>query len=336
MFSRITLNSDVILGVVPTHIKFVGGLVPDDDGKLPRDDHGTLIVVSEMAHLCQASPVKIGAVQISTFPGVAASDTDDMISGLRELDLEIHTIMMVGGANPLNPADEDKVVELLSDGINTAKKYGITNVASTSFEEWMSGAPAKEGAEYDAAVEQLAKVHARVYNDCNIADSCIEHWHLEFLRGIEFATFTNIPKAWKVIERANQIVGSKFFLLMVDAAHCGDSGLTIPENESAIAELAAANEMGLFHASAKTTRGCLTTDDGWIGALLASAAKTGQLKHAFVELFHHEDVALETLREAVDGHGVDTTDGRSYSEVVIDGLVDVGRRLNNLKARGLL
>mgnify|MGYP001072013582 CR=1 FL=1 len=336
MFSRITLNSDVILGVVPTHIKFVGGLVPDDDGKLPRDDHGTLIVVSEMAHLCQASPVKIGAVQISTFPGVAASDTDDMISGLRELDLEIHTIMMVGGANPLNPADEDKVVELLSDGINTAKKYGITNVASTSFEEWMSGAPAKEGAEYDAAVEQLAKVHARVYNDCNIADSCIEHWHLEFLRGIEFATFTNIPKAWKVIERANQIVGSKFFLLMVDAAHCGDSGLTIPENESAIAELAAANEMGLFHASAKTTRGCLTTDDGWIGALLASAAKTGQLKHAFVELFHHEDVALETLRDAVDGHGVDTTDGRSYSEVVIDGLVDVGRRLNNLKARGLL
>ena len=336
MSSTITLKSDVILGVVPTHIKFVGGLVPDDDGKLPRDDHGTLIVVSEMAHLCQASPVKIGAVQISTFPGVAASDTDDMISGLRELDLEIHTIMMVGGANPLNPADEDKVVELLSDGINTAKKYGITNVASTSFEEWMSGAPAKEGAEYDAAVEQLAKVHARVYNDCNIADSCIEHWHLEFLRGIEFATFTNIPKAWKVIERANQIVGSKFFLLMVDAAHCGDSGLTIPENESAIAELAAANEMGLFHASAKTTRGCLTTDDGWIGALLASAAKTGQLKHAFVELFHHEDVALETLREAVDGHGVDTTDGRSYSEVVIDGLVDVGRRLNNLKARGLL
>jgi hypothetical protein len=336
MSSTITLKSDVILGVVPTHIKFVGGLVPDDDGKLPRDDHGTLIVVSEMAHLCQASPVKIGAVQISTFPGVAASDTDDMISGLRELDLEIHIIMMVGGANPLNPADEDKVVELLSDGINTAKKYGITNVASTSFEEWMSGAPAKEGAEYDAAVEQLAKVHARVYNDCNIADSCIEHWHLEFLRGIEFATFTNIPKAWKVIERANQIVGSKFFLLMVDAAHCGDSGLTIPENEAAIAELAAANEMGLFHASAKTTRGCLTTDDGWIGALLASAAKTGQLKHAFVELFHHEDVALETLRDAVDGHGVDTTDGRSYSEVVIDGLVDVGRRLNNLKARGLL
>jgi hypothetical protein len=336
MSSTITLKSDVILGVVPTHIKFVGGLVPDDDGKLPRDDHGTLIVVSEMAHLCQASPVKIGAVQISTFPGVAASDTDDMISGLRELDLEIHIIMMVGGANPLNPADEDKVVELLSDGINTAKKYGITNVASTSFEEWMSGAPAKEGAEYDAAVEQLAKVHARVYNDCNIADSCIEHWHLEFLRGIEFATFTNIPKAWKVIERANQIVGSKFFLLMVDAAHCGDSGLTIPENESAIAELAAANEMGLFHASAKTTRGCLTTDDGWIGALLASAAKTGQLKHAFVELFHHEDVALETLRDAVDGHGVDTTDGRSYSEVVIDGLVEVARRLNNLKARGLL
>ena len=336
MATTITSKSDVTLGVVPTHIKFVGGLVPDDDGQLPRGDDGKLIVVSEMAHLCQASPVKIGAVQISTFPGVVASDTDDMISGLRELDLEIHIIMMVGGANPMNPDDEDKIVELLGDGINTAKKYGIANVASTSFEEWMSGAPAKEGADYDAAVEQLAKVHARVYNDYEIADSCIEHWHLEFLRGIEFSTFTNIPKAWKVIERANQIIGSKFFRLMVDAAHCGDSDLSIPENEVAIAEMAAAGEMGLFHASAKTTRGCLSTDDGWIGALLTAAAKTGQLKHAFVELFHHDDIALETLREAVEGHGVDTTDGRSYNEVVIDGLVDVARRLNNLKARGLL
>lgn len=336
MAKAITLKTNVKLGVVPTHIKFVGGLVPDDDGKLPRDDDGALIVVAEMAHLCQTSPVKIDAVQISTFPGVAASDTDDMISGLRELDLEIHIIMMVGGANPMNPEDEDKVVELLGDGINTAKKYGIANVASTSFEEWMSGVPAKEGADYDAAVEQLAKLHARVYDEYGIAGSCIEHWHLEFLRGIEFSTFTNLPKAWKVIERANQIVGSKFFQLMVDAAHCGDSGLSIPENEAAIAEMAAASEMGLFHASAKTTRGCLSTDDGWIGALLAAAAKTGRLNHVFVELFHHADDALEGLREAVEGHGVDTTDGRSYSEVVTDGLADVARRLNNLKARGIL
>jgi len=36
------------------------------------------------------------------------------------------------------------------------------------------------------------------------------------------------------------------------------------------------------------------------------------------------------------GHGIDTTDGRSYDDMVLDGLVDVGHRLNNLKARGIL
>jgi hypothetical protein len=55
-----------------------------------------------------------------------------------------------------------------------------------------------------------------------------------------------------------------------------------------------------------------------------------------VELFHHEDPALAGLREADPRHGVDTTDGRSYSQCTIDGLVDVARRLNNLVARGIL
>jgi len=90
----------------------------------------------------------------------------------------------------------------------------------------------------------------------------------------------------------------------------------------------------MFHASAKTTRGCLTTDDGWISALLAACAKTGKLETVFVEAFHHEDEALVGLRTADPGHGVDTLDGRSYDQLVVDGLADVGRRLNNFVARG--
>lgn len=330
------MKSNVTLGVVPTHIKFVGGLLPDDDGKLPRSDDGTILIVAEMQRLCELSPVKIGAVQVSIFPGSDPDDTEELIVGLRALELDVHIIMMVGGADPMNPADEDKVVEILSAGIKTAKHHQITHVSSTSFEEWMSGAPAKEGGDFDHAVEQLAKVHARAYKECDVAGSCIENWHLEFLRGIEFSTFTSIAKAWKVVGRANQLTDSRCFRIMVDAAHCGDSELTIPENEAVLAEIAAAGEMGIFHASAKTTRGCLSTDDGWIGALLAAAASTGALEYVFVELFHHDDPALEALRDAVAGHGVDTTDGRNYSETVVDGLSNVARRLNNLKARSIL
>ena len=134
-----------------------------------------------------------------------------------------------------------------------------------------------------------------------------------------------------------------FFKLLVDAAHCGDSGLTIAENEAMIAQIGAARELSVFHASAKTTRGCLSTDDGWVGAMLAAVARTGELKHAFVEVFHHQDPALQGLRELDDGFGMDTRCGggagagdRSYRDVVQDGLVDVERRLRSLEARGIL
>ena len=94
--------------------------------------------------------------------------------------------------------------------------------------------------------------------------------------------------------------------------------------------------MGILHASAKNTRDCLSSDDGWIGATLGAAAKTGKLETVFVELFNHEYPALEALRKLEPGHGVDTLHGRSYTETVNDGLADVAHRLNNLQARGIL
>ena len=107
MAETISLKTNVELGVVPTHIKFVGGLVPDDNGRLPRGEDGQLLVVSEMAKLTEASPVKIQSAQVTAFPGVDEGDTEDLMSGLRGLGLEVHIIMMVGGADPMNPDDED-------------------------------------------------------------------------------------------------------------------------------------------------------------------------------------------------------------------------------------
>jgi hypothetical protein len=337
MSAKITLKADVQLGVVPTHMKFVGGLVPEEGGKLPRGEDGKLVVVEEMRRICDASPVPVQSVQIPAFPGVDEGDNDELINGLKELGLVVHLIMMVGGADPMNPDDEDAVVEMLISGLKVAQKHGIEQVSSTSIEEWMKpGAQPKTGADFDAAIAQNAKVHTRAYNESGSADSCIKAWHIEFLRGGEFQTFTSAAKAWQAVKAMNEASGSGFFKIMIDAAHCGDSELNIPENEAVIKEIADAGGLGIFHASAKTTRGCLSTDDGWIGALMTACAKTGDLKFVFVELFHHEDPALQGLRDLDPGHGLDTTDGRTYSEAVIDGLVDVARRLNNLKLRGHL
>ena len=125
MAIQIKNKSKVEIGVVPTHLMFVGALAPDESGKLPRTNSGDLKIVSGMRLLCRTSPVKLNNVQVTLFPGTDSKDLDDMFKGLRALKLQVHLIMMVGGANPLNPKDEDAVVEMLNSGLAVAKKYKV-------------------------------------------------------------------------------------------------------------------------------------------------------------------------------------------------------------------
>ena len=333
MPDQITLKPNIALGIVPTHIGFVGGVVPDADGNYVREADGRIAIVAELDRICSQSPVRLTCVQVSLFPGTRESEIEEMMSGLKALGLDVHLIMMVGGANPMDPADEDKVIAQLLPSLEAAKKYGAISVGSTSIEEWMNG---PEDMDLDTAIAQNVKLHIRAVKEAGLLDSAISAWHIEFLRPVEFKTFTNIERAWAFVRAINKELGRDYFKLLIDAAHMGDSGLSIEENQRLIGELAAAGHMGIFHASAKTTRGCLSSDDGWIAATLSAAARTGKLETVFVEAFRHDDPALEALRNAVPGHGVDTTDGRSYTQVIIDGLVDIARRLNNLHARGLL
>jgi len=333
---QIPLLPNIRLGVVPTHLRFVGGLVPDANGKYPRDAAGVIRVVAGMQELCAISPVKFSCVQVSFFPGTDAAEIDELVAGLKALDLEVDFILMVGGVNPMNPADEDAVVAQLVPTLKAAIAHGARSVSSTSIEAWMSTEQRRDGAAFEAAIAQNVKVHLRAYHEAGLNGSCVDNWHIEFLRPGEFKTFTNLERGWAFVSAANQALGKTFFMQLVDAAHCGDSDLTLAENTALIGRIASAGELGIFHASAKTTRGCLSTDDGWIGALLAAVAQTGQLRQVFVELFDHSDPALEALRNLDPGHGIDTRDGRSYNQVAADGLADIAHRLNNLAARGML
>ena len=334
---RIQLKSNIRLGVVPTHLGFVGALVPDAAGNYPRDSAGTIQLVSGMRDLCANSSVKFHCVQVSLFPGTRPAEINELVAGLKALGLDVEFILMVGGVNPMNAADEDAVVAQLVPSLKVAISHGARRVSSTSVEEWMSATETRrDAAAFEVAVAQNVKVHLRAYEEAGLAGSCVESWHFEFLRPGEFKTFTSLERSWAFVSAANQTLGRKFFKQLVDAAHCGDSGLTVAENTSLIDRIAAAGELGIFHASAKTTRGCLSTDDGWIGALLTAMARTGELRQVFVEVFDHTDPALERLRSLDPGHGVDTCDGRCYNEVVADGLADIARRLNNLAARGIL
>ena len=334
---KIQSQSNIQLGVVPTHLRFVGALVPDAAGKFPRDAAGDIQVIAGMRELCAISPVKLDCVQVSFFPGTDPAEIDDLVNGLKALGLAVDFILMVGGVNPMNPADEDAVVAQLVPTLKAAIAHGARTVSSTSIEEWMSANETRrDGADFEAAIAQNVKVHLRAIDEAGLAGSCVESWHIEFLRPGEFKTFTSLERGWAFVSAANAALGRKFFKQLVDAAHCGDSGVSIEENAALIARIAAAGELGIFHASAKTTRGCLSTDDGWIGNLLTAMARTGELRQVFVELFDHADPALELLRSLEPGHGIDTRDNRTYNEVVADGLADIAHRLNNLAARGII
>ena len=88
-------------------------------------------------------------------------------------------------------------------------------------------------------------VHARCYKECALEKSPIEAWHLEFLRGVEFQNFTNAAKAAKVVNGINKKI-KKYFKVMIDAAHCGDSDLSIAENEKVIKDLSKTDALGIF------------------------------------------------------------------------------------------
>lgn len=334
--SPIENSSGVPLGILGTHLGFLEALVPDDAGKLPRNPDGEFVVLAGAREIVENSPVKVDLIQISSFGTTLPEEKDALIAGLREIGLEPQLVMMVGGVNPMNPDDEDEALAQLMVNLKAALRNNITQVNSTSIETWMEGAPPANEEEFQARVAQNIKLHLRAYEEAGLADSCIENWNIEFLRPGEFQTFTTLAKLRSILTGLNQAIGKPFFKALIDAAHCGDSGVSIPENEAIVASMGEADEIGPFHCSVPTTRGCLSSDDGWVGALLTANAKTGKLPSAFVELFRHDDPALEPLRKLDPGHGIDTTLGRTYTEVMIDGLIDTVRRLNNLKNRGML
>ncbi|BCX48796.1 hypothetical protein HAHE_27040 [Haloferula helveola] len=337
MNPEITLKAPVELGFVPTHAKFVGGLVPGEDGKLPRNESGELVMVAATRDVVERCRVKTGSVQIPVFPGTLPEEYDMMISDFKAIGQKVHFVMMLAGVDPMDPADEEATVEQMKPTLEAAKRNGVTHISATSVEQWMQpGAKRKDGADFEAAVEQNIKVHLRAYQEGGLEGSCVEAWDIEFLRPGEFQTFTDVGRLWTFVSKLNERLGKPFFRCLIDAAHCGDSGLGIAENQKLIEEIAAGGGLGVMHASAKTTRGCLSTDDGWVAALFEPAAKSGKLAQVFVEMFHHEDDALGPLRDLDPGHGIDTTDGRDYTQVVADGLENLAHILNNYVTRGYM
>ena len=336
MNSEIINHSSVKIGFVPSHIGLAKSHLPDKNGRLSRNVDGDLELLSGIAETVGLSQVKIDTVQVMTFTGVVTEDFDELLEGICGLGIEPQIILMIGGVDPMDPVDEDACVMHLLEGVGLAKRHKLRHIGSTSAEGWMSSPAPRDNAEYLARVDQVIQVHSRVYKEAELENSSIESWNLEFLRPGEMNTFTSIPKIQPVVSGLNKIARRPFFKTLVDAAHCGDGDLSLETNAELINEIANSEEFNLFHASVPTTRGCQSSDRGWIPPLLRAVAETGRLEYAIIEVFDHTDPILEALREYDPQHGVDTTDGRTYSQTVVDNLALLVHQLNYLYKAGFL
>ena len=54
-------------------------------------------IVAGMKELCEISPVKPSCVEVSLFPGTDPAEIDELIRGLKTLDLEVDFVLMADG-----------------------------------------------------------------------------------------------------------------------------------------------------------------------------------------------------------------------------------------------
>lgn len=322
-------STPIELGFVATHAGFVDSLLPNQTGHLPRTPADQLVIIDSIKEVLTLSKTPIHSVQISIFGGTHEEDLARLDQEVADLDLKFHPVLMLDGVNPIDPADENATVDQLLELITFAKSAKVTTLASTSLERWMTPLTSRRnGPALDEAIAQVAKIHSQVYQKADLQDSTITSWDLEFLRPAEFATFSDLSRLWLLVQACNSQISQNFFRCLIDTAHCADSGLPLPDQKSLIQDIASKDGLGMMHASCPTTRGCLTNDQSWIAPLLETAHATGKLTQVLVEIFHHQDPTLQPLRDAVPGHGTDTTQGKSYPQLVADGLAKVSQILS--------
>lgn len=306
------------------------------DGNLPRDEQNHLIALKGMDELAEASEILMNVVQIPVFPGTKQADIDELIWGLKGRGYEPQLILMVMGGDPMNPADEDVVKKDLWEGVQTAIRNLLPGVSSTSLEKWMSWQDEKTSTDYDDAIVQLAQLHARVYTEQNMELSAIESWNIEFLRPGEMMTFTNLQKAWEVVQAMNEAIGGKkFFKVLVDSAHCGDSWEGIDATTELLEKMIKAGDVNMVHGSVATTRWHHASDEGMRAAVISTAVRNW-VKLVVDEVFNPKDGALENLIKAKLGFGVNTGLGMSQTEILAANVKDTARRVLILKEREVI
>jgi len=280
-------------------------------------------------------------VQLPVFPGQVSDEnfpvTEMLFNQLLAVDgLEevIPIAMMLN--DPMDPKFKEDNIDTLANGGIKFGKLGATLGSSTSLEAWFDGFNNRAGVAYTGdelkeKVRLLIDIHVAAARRILDANCGIKAWNIEFLRTVEYTTFTNIRKAWDVIAEINDNLGEKFYKLLDDGAHGKDSGLDLTEQNNVRKEACDAGAYGIMHVSNPTDRGRIT-EAGL--KVIEYGIRHGCPSDILVEIFDPEDPILADMVKNIDGFGKKTFE--DPSEVIADALMMTNARLDQFVADGLI
>lgn len=337
--------SFVQTGLVTTHLGFLT-MTGDPYGC------GRPHVVTGMERLTKLRPMPDGVIQFPVFPNMTDGSNnkavDELVTGLKGMCKEIVPIIMFDADPHGDDGQQEQYVTTLTAGLSWAGKHGCRRACATLYEKWMSGNPrVSDSNRLKDMDNRLGKLVGAAYKKAKAAGAIPDELHAEGLRpgwrnGVvcegEFSTYTSLDR-WVLGAHAinTEIGGDKpFVLVLPDAAHIGDSRMSVAEIRNWLKRMVSDKLGGIAHASAPTTRGCLHTAKAWLKGFLELLAKEGLLHTVLTEVFYWDDALLEALRAPHIGFGKNTFNGRTPNQVVIDGMNLVDELLTEFVFQNLL
>lgn len=293
---------------------------------LAMGSDGKTLLYVEHARKMRASGLPFRLCSLPVFPDMRdpaqRGKVQDLIGGIKEQDFDVATILMLpGNIDPLDvQGDEGACVEALAAGIRFSLELGAVECSGTTFEPWRKYVGRRlEGAAFDAAVERVAGIHAKAFDQAVPSRETPLGYSAEPLGENEMGTFTDGAVALKVARAINaRSKGTVIARIIDDTAHAERSGGPLGDARVWREQAIAAGMYGPIHISKARSRGRIACSGPFILAAMRQIHQLGGFANSnvYVEVFDQDD---EFLRKELPEFGERTFNGRSVIDVLVEG-----------------